>query len=471
MNNKYKKLLSDTGLLALGNIGTKFILFFMVPLYTNFLSTTEYGIADLVTTSTSLLLPFITLSINDALLRFCLEKNANTEKVLWQSTYVLIFSSVVLIFISPILKKINVFGEYYYYFIAITIIQSYRTAFSLYLKAINKVKIFAIDSILYTMILCVLNVIFLVFLHKNLSGYFQSQIIAMTISIVFIIFVGKIFKNNIFFNNLPDKKMLLKMLKYSIPLIANAVSWWIINFSDRYMLKILLDESAVGIYAVATKIPSLLTTFTSVFYQAWLISSIIEYENEKDVKFYENVFKVYSIILTIGAACILLILNMFMKIYVGKEFAEAWIYVPILLYASIFSTFANFFMTLYKSAKTNYKEIIATLLGAIINIMINLLLIPLWGIQGACIATLIAEFLMAIYVIFDTRKILKFKINFKNFFGANLIILIQCIITINKFYNYIISVICIICLLICFKKDLMNIVKTVKQNIFKRKKW
>lgn len=461
MKDKYRRLLSDTGLFAIGNFGSKFILFFLVPLYTNILTTSEYGMADFITTSTVLLMPFVTLSINDALLRFCLDKNEDKENVLWQSGYVLVGANILLVLLYMPIKKINLFVGFDLFFLIITSLLSVRSLFSLYLKSIGKIRVYAIDSILYTLVLCISNIIFLLVIKMRLKGYLLAQIIALLFSILFIIYYGKIFKNKCI--KKLDIYLLKKMLKYSIPLIANAMSWWIINSSDRYMLKYILGNESVGLYAIATKMPSLLTSITSVFYQAWLISSIVEYEKEKDKEFYKNVFKVYLFILSIGASGILLFLKPFMKIYVGSEFVQSWKFVPVLLMASIFSTFANYFMAFYKSAMKNYREVVATGIGALTNILLNLCLIPAIGIQGACIATLFSEMIMTLFVIYDTRRFFKFEINFFKFFMAIIIILIQnaTIVIFENYYFVVLSVVCFICLCMLFYSDYFPFLKKI----------
>ena len=98
---KYKRLVTDTIVFALGNLGSKVILFFMVPLYTNYLSTEEYGTSDLVFTVAQLLVPFVSLVIFDAVLRFGLSKNANKKNVLKSSFLVVLIGSIVTIVVTP----------------------------------------------------------------------------------------------------------------------------------------------------------------------------------------------------------------------------------------------------------------------------------------------------------------------------------------------------------------------------------
>lgn len=470
MNQKYKRLASDTGLFALGNFGSKFILFFLVPLYTNVMTSEEYGTADLITTSVYLIFPFLTLSINDSILRFCLDKKEDPKKILWQAMYVLLSSSVLTLIAYPIILQLNLFCGYDKYFLFIALLYPYRSALSLYLKATNKVRLFAIDSILYTIVLCISNILLLLVFKLGLVGYLLSQIIAITTSIVYIITIGKAIRAKDAVRI--DKELLKRMLAYCVPMIANAASWWVINSSDRYMLKYMMDASSVGIYSVATKMPSLLTSIVSVFYQAWLISAIVEYEEGRDKRFYENVFTFYSIILIVGASAGMIVLKPFMRLYVGPDFTDSWRYVPILLIASIFSTFANFFMALYKSAKKNIREVISTSLGAAINIILNFSLIPIIGIQGACVATLLSEAAMAFFVIFDTRRFFCFEINFRRFIISLSIVVIQSVMLVWDLSTSVVipfSFACVFSLSAMYFRELKKIIVSFIQKIIKRK--
>ncbi|WP_283720803.1 lipopolysaccharide biosynthesis protein [Clostridium perfringens] len=461
MQSKYKTLFSNTILFTIGSLGSKFIMFFLVPLYTNVLTTSQYGITELVLTSSNLIIPFITLSINDSILRYSLDKNCDIRTVLKNSIIILSCSSIFLIILYPILDSFELFSNYLNYFIFITILQIFRSAFSVYLKSSNRIQIYIIDSIIYTFSLAFFNIIFLLYLNKAIDGFFISQILSMIVSLIFQITIGDIYRDiNI---GKIDIKLLKVMILYSTPLIANAVSWWIINSSDRYMLNYIKGADEVGIYAVAAKMPSLVTTITSIFSQAWIISSINEYEDSKDEKFYSNIFGLYSNFLILTSSIVIFIIKPLMNIYVGSNFDNSWRYVPFLLLASIFSTFTNFFAALYKSAKNNMKEVTCTFIGSIINIILNILIIPKLGVMGAVISTLIASFFMASFSIYDTRKFFKFFIDFKKLFSSILLLLLQCFCVIKDFYPNIISIIFIFILI----NININIIKNLINNLIR----
>jgi O-antigen/teichoic acid export membrane protein len=175
----------------------------------------------------------------------------------------------------------------------------------------------------------------------GINGYLYAQIISLIVSVLYLYYataIGiRIFKEKV------NRELLKQMLKFSIPMILNALSWWILHSTDKIMIRQYISEGAVGIYSVSSKIPSLINTVTFFFSEAWFIAAITDYDSDKDNSFYEKTFRVYNFILCGIVACILLVLKPFMSVYVGKEFTESWTYVPLLLIATLFRNYSDFF--------------------------------------------------------------------------------------------------------------------------------
>ena len=145
----------------------------------------------------------------------------------------------------------------------------YRDLLSIRLKVLDKNKMYAIDSILYTFSLCISNVIMLIVLKQGINGYFISYIVANIISIIFLMCNSEYKLKSL--TEKSDKETTKKLIKYSLPMIINAIAWWITTAADKFMLQYMMNDSAVGIYSIATKVPTFVTTFTGVFNQAWII--------------------------------------------------------------------------------------------------------------------------------------------------------------------------------------------------------
>lgn len=469
MKKKSKKLLSDTLLFFIGSIGSKFIQFFLVPLYTYTLSTIEYGTSDLLLTTVNFLMPIFSLQVSDALLRFGLDKKISQIDTITTCIRILMYGTIFTIVFSPFLLLYKPLSNYIFYFVIILNLKIYRDIFSIILKIEDKNKAFAIDSIIYTFVLCISSFVFLVLLKAGIVGYFLSYIIATIFSIIYIIININYKLNNI--KNKIKKDLLKKIVLYSLPMIVNSISYWITMASDRYMIGFFMNISMVGIYAVATKIPTIVTTFTGIFNQAWMISSINEYENDRDSKFYSATFNYYTGISLITCALLIAIIKPFMHFYVSSNYYIAWKYTILLIIAAAFSGICAFINGIFYAYKKNISATITTLIGAIFNILLNLLLIPNFGIMGASIATLMSWMIIAISRLISVNKILTIEIKYLKIFSASLLLVLENIVLLfcNNIIYSIIFITLILFIIMYVYSDVIISIVIIIFNFIKKK--
>jgi len=159
-----------------------------------------------------------------------------------------------------------------------------------------------------------------------------------------------------------------------------------------------------GIYAVANKIPVIITSIGSIFVQAWTLSAIKECYSKDRGSYYETVFKHIVGFIFIVASGILVVLKMFISIYAASDYYTSWESCTFLILAAAFNVLASFVGNNYVVAKQNFGNMLSTLIGAMTNIILNIILIPRIGLVGAAMATYISYFIVVIYRIFDTRK-------------------------------------------------------------------
>ena len=406
---KYTELIKNILVLGLGLMGSKFIQFILLPYFTNILTTAEYGIVDLVVTFVGLIVPIVTLELSDSVLRFGLSKDTDKFDLVKCSIFLLTLGILLTVILSPLLIFYKTLWPYKNFVVLMIIMQSFRTNEALFVKAQDRVLVYSLDSILTALIIALLDIYFISGLKIGVKGYFGAEILGNAFSICFLFVCGKI-NTYVDLKKPLNKKLLKQMIKYSVPLMFNAISWWITSFSDRAILNIFFSESEVGLYSVAAKIPAIITTVLSVFTQAWIMSAVKEYEKDNNPAFFENIYKMYSGLLFIGVGISILIIKPIMKVYVGKNFFESWYYVPILLIGTAFLGISNYYGAIYAAAKANLLEIKSTLTCAISNIILNFILIPKMGILGAVLATSASYIIVVIVRIFDTKKIMKINI-------------------------------------------------------------
>ena len=463
INQKYKELSINTIIFAAANMVARLISFLLVPFYTNVMTSTQFGSAELILNCSNIIIPIFSVSISDAVLRFGLDKKNDENSVLKDSMVVLIVGSIICVMFTPIFRLYSGLKGYEVHFTLLCITQMFRSTLCLYTKSINQTKKFAVDTIIYAGSLASANILFLTQLGLGVSGYLLAYVLANAISITYITFSIGIIRRVM--STKLNIVLLNGMLRYSIPMIINALSWWIINFSDRVMLEYYNGASEVGIYSASSKIPNILAAIISIFTQAWTLSSIMEYDGQRDKSFYSNIFKVYMLVLVCVTGTMIVVIKPFMNVYVGIDFIDSWKYVPFLLVANMFVAISSFVAPLYGATKKNINATITTMIAAIVNILLNFLFIPKWEIMGAVIATLVADVVLGLGRLFDTRRFFSFEISFVKFWLSIVLIVIESLLITYSNKHVMLSVFILFIVIILYLND----IKIVLCKVFKRK--
>ena len=201
------------------------------------------------------------------------------------------------------------------------------------------------------------------------------------------------------------------MLKYSIPLIPTTVFWWITSVSDRYMVNEIISSDANGLYAIAYKLPTLLTLVSTMFMQAWQYSAVVEDEGDREehAKFFGTVWGSFQAVMFLAGAGVIAFTKPIMKILTDPDFYESWEFVPMLSIAMVFTAFASFMGTVYTLNKKSILSFLTAFIGASSNIALNFILIPKMGVQGAAVATVSSYLLVFIIRSISVKKYIPFK--------------------------------------------------------------
>lgn len=466
---KLKSLTQNTLLFGISSFGTKFLTFFLVSIYTKELSTAEFGTIDILTTTVQLLIPVLTINIQDAVLRFSLDKNHFSSDVIRVGLRTLLIGSVVLgIFVLILCNipfiplEINYWILLYLSFISGGLLN----VLSMYLKSQNKVKTLAFWGLINTVITFASTIILLCFFHLGVNGYIISVLSGSIIGNIGMIISGKVFIDIKHSNY--SKALFTSMLAYSSPLIANSLGWWVNTASDRYILTFFSGADVNGIYAVSYKIPSILSAVQSVFYNAWSVSAITEFDKDDSDGFIGEVYSAYAYISILFASFIMLFNIIIAKFMYSYEFFSAWQFVPFLLTGTVFNGLGLFNGCIFTAVKKTKEVSVSTILGAVINTVLNFLLIPFIGPYGAAISTMIGYISIWLIRTIKLRKIIKMKVNWCLQIIFIILLVIQSFIaTLNE--NMIYQIPFFIFLLVIGKNYFSTIIKMLKSKILKKK--
>lgn len=465
---KYRDLSKNTILFTINSFGSKLISFLLVPLYTYVLSTNDYGTADLITSTVQLLVPVLTLNIQDAVLRFSLDKEYDKRAVISVGIKHNFIGLILLLFgIIAVrgLRVLSLDNIYIYFLIMSFILNGLHNSFSMYLKANDKVYVLVISGIINTLITCVLNILLLVTFKNGITGYLIANVAGIFIAVCIMLICGGIYKE---FRFKTEKKLSQAMIGYALPLVMNSVAWWINNASDKYILTFFCGIAVNGIFSVAYKIPTILSAIQGVFYNSWSVSAITEFDENDSDGFMGTMYTLYSCMSILGCSGIMLLNYPLARILYAKGFFEAWYYVPLLLLGATFNGIALFEGCMFTAVKKTKEVFRTTLIGAVVNTITNIVFIWLIGPLGAAIATMLGYFTVWLMRTIHLRGIVKMKVNWKTQILITIILFIQSVVALKQGMEAI-QAICLVLIFVFQYSYIKRLLVKVRELILRRK--
>lgn len=426
-DSKYSKLAKNSAVFLVGNLGSKIISFVIVPFYTYMLTTAEYGEADLVTTTVNLVVPFAMLGMNEGVLRFSASRELSHDELASNSMLVVVASVALSWLLYPLLSCVSIIGANIVPFLLLLNLQTFNNIFLQYLRGSGKSKAFAANGIITTFVMAVANVVALPVLHLGVFGYLASMVLAQLVGTVHIVVCSRVWEH--FSLASVDRRVLSTMLRYSIPLIPNSLMWWVMSVSDRYVILFFLGAGANGLYNVAQKIPSIVNVVYSIFMQAWQVSAIEERDSEDNARFQSQVFGYMFVVLALASSLIAATAHPVYTVLMSSDYVDSWQPVAMLALANLLSCIGMFFGTTYVVHKESKKAFSTTAVGAVVNIIVTLCLVPFVGIVGAAVATAISYGVMAAVRVRDTKRHVAIEYRKGEIIPAFLIIGLQVVLS------------------------------------------
>lgn len=428
--NRYKKLAANTLVFAIGSFGSKILLILLTRLYTGNINTGDYSTKELLEITANFLIPLVSFTITEAVIRYGLDEDYNNKEVFSSACLIELGGLVILFLITPLIYLLP-YTEGYEILLMVYIVTScLHTLFAQFVRARGMVKLFAFDGILATLTLFIFNIIFVAHYQLGVTGFMISVILSDFLNAIFLWFSAKLVR---WFSIKCFNKNIAKiMLKFSLPLIPTQVLWIVTGFSDRLFIrymdgpKNLTGEAAAGIYGAASKIPNLVSTISTIFFQAWNMSAIMENKSADKGRFYQQIYSAYQSIMFLASGFLIVFVRILSDIIIDTKTYEgydtAYIYTPVLVIAVLMMCFNQFLSSIYTATQKTSHSFWTALLAALVNIVLNYFLILKFGIMGAVVATFASYFICYLIRIADARKLIYFKVNHIRF-TVNLICL------------------------------------------------
>ena len=467
---QYKYLAKNIWLLTISNFVTRLLNFLLVPLYTNILTTAEYGTYDLFNSTIGFLLPILTLNIQDAVMRYSIDNSISRKAIVTVGTKLVFVGNLIFclgLCINYIFEFNTLIQEYAVYFFLMFSSQTLSGLVLGYTRGIDRIKEFSISSVVCSIVAISSNILFLLVFKWGIRGYFLANIIGPFVQTAYLLIKVHIIKEISFTQKYKDETR--EMIAYSSPLIANSIAWWVNNASDKYVVTWFCGLAENGIYSVASKIPSILNIFQTIFGQAWTLSAVKDFDPEDKNGFFAHTYAVYNCLMTILCSALIVGDKILAKLLYANDFFVAWRYAPWLTIAIVFGALSGHIGGCFTAIKKSKMVMATTIVGAASNIFLNILLTPLMGPLGAAIATTVCYIITWALRLIESRKIIKLKINILRDIISYMILSIQSVaLLIYEGYSlYIIQMLLFIIIFLLYINDvrsiLARIIKFIKE--------
>ena len=456
-----KRLFKTTIIYFIGTFGSKLLVFFLLPLYSKYLTTEQYGSLNLLTNLLPLIGPIFTLQITDGIFRFlCTSQEDDKSKYISNATFLMIIGMTIFMIIYipiTVILKFQNYTIFWLYFI-----MNYLAMFiQQILRGMKRNIDYSITGVLSTIIQLLFNIIMIRVLYEK--SILFATISGSTIILVYGIFRTRFFKYlNI---KLISKSVLKEMLQYSLPLIPNQISWWFNDIVGLYFLRFFIGTSATGIASLSNKFPTIIATINSIFLLAWTESTIYEYKSNDKNEYYSKGLELFLICILLASCFLLPAVKVYFRLFINQKYSNSIFYVPIMFTSMIFNALAGFLGTIYTASMKTKNAFYTTFVAAVSNIVLAIALIPKFGIYGYAFANLLSYIIFFIVRKKSINKIVNIKEDIKKYiFPCGLFIITVLIYYLgNNKVNIIYELILLIIVLKKYDKQIGELYKRFKE--------
>lgn len=452
--SKLQYLAKNTALYTLASFGSKMVSFLLLPLYTNVLSPGEYGTADIIVLSASVLAAIFSLNMSDVVIRFAIDKEYNNKEVF---SFCLKIAGFGLMLLSCLIIGFKLTGYvdwpdiYFFFLIAISASTALEGLFYQYLRAIDMVAASAIGSTLGAVARPVLCVVFLLVFRMGLKGYLLSLLLGSVVVIIYSVY-SLLRAHQLVLLPVCNSSVKGEMIRYGLMGLANTLSYWAAQGVDKYCILYFQGAELNGLYAISYKISIFLTIFSDIFGKAWGISAIKEFDPEDGDHFFADIYSIYNSGLCIMCSVLILVNVMFSKVMLADSFFDAWKYASFLLVASLFNALAQHLGGVYGAVKDLKILVISTCSSVVVNLILNLLLIPKFGGIGAAFATMSSMYCIFMIRYINLRKHIHMYVKTRRNYVMYGLLLMQILLDHQKGHLYFFQIL-IVCIMVLLNID------------------
>lgn len=473
MNNQSSnKIIKSTFIYLLGNVLSKLIVFFLLPLYTKYIPDYDMGYYDVSINIATFFSSVLFLDIGSGIMRFMMEKKEPNDKNFAIYSGILIFIISLFLYVTISIIIGFSFGTSLRYYLWITLYGFFLCLNTLYgyiARGWGYNNLYALAGVINTIVQVASNLLFILVFKWDFKSLYVAHCLGWLINIIILEFKCKLLTN--FSKKYFNRELFNQLLKFSLPLCINSIAFWLLNSSNKVIVTLILGEAQNGYLAIANKFTSILYLVSSCFQLAW---QELAYSQENDIhnqstgEFYSKAFDLYTRILLIGILIIIPGIKVIFSIFVHSNYNASASLIPLALMGTIMSILSSFLGSIFGGIKKTGIIFLSTLLGAIVNLVVIFSLIKIVGVTAANIAFLAGFTVNVLFRTITLNKLIKMKVNY--WYYLLFVPLFILVVIIYNYFNWIVNLILFV-LFICIAFLLFNKeIKMVINGLLNRRK-
>lgn len=402
--SKSKQLAKNTLIIGLGRLSSQFLIFLLLPVYTTFLSTSEYGQLDLILIYVAVAAPVLTAQMEMAAFRHLIDARGDknsVKKIVSSSLAILVLGVTVsaIIFMS-IAAVVSLELAVYIGLLFISI------AFLNYMlqvtRGLGRNGLFAIASLMTGLTTVGLGIYLVAFNGEGIEGVLTASVTGNTVGLIMLIITLRVWRHVKL--SAIETGEVRKLLGYSWPLTLNHLGLWAINGLSRTAVAIIAGTAALGILAAAGKIPLIYTALFSVFAMAWTESAALHIKSEDKDKFFTQVTDATIRLFGSLAICTVAVMSVAFPLLIAPDFGEARQLIPILIFGAFFGSVVAFYGAIYLAVKKTKEVAKITAMAVVLTLAMTLIGVPVFGVVAVAFAIAITYLYLTLVRYRDIKK-------------------------------------------------------------------
>lgn len=412
-----KRFLKSSAIYFAGNVLTKVISFFLLPIYTARIATGDMGYYDTSVSYLNILVPVICMEIWSGIMRYIFDYKDEEGKYKAVFNGMVIFTASFVLY-TLIFVGLGVFSDisylvFIYFYGLFTMLQNIYSYIS---RALGYNTVFAVSGIIGSLVNSLSNIVMILCFGMTIDSLYLAMILGFAVQIV--IMESRIHLFRKLKLSLYDSAIVKSMVKFSLPLCLNSASFWFLSGYNRVAVTNVLGLEANGLYAAAGKFTYALTLVSICFNMAWQELAYSKGNDDDKSELYSTAANYYIKFLAIGSILFLPAIQLVFPFFIRGDYRDCFGLIPLYILATGVSIFSTFQGNIFGAEKKTGTIFLSTFFAAVCNVACFHLLVGKLGIQAANVALLLGFTVNVIIRNYMLRKAVHIRVDFLFLAGA-----------------------------------------------------